>query len=104
RFAHLLEEQRSRARDAAKKVPIGLDSGAAPPSTFVGYDTLAADASLVSLLDPEFRELPVAEEGEEVRVFLDRTPFYAEGGGQVGDRGLIRTPSGLIRVNDTVAA
>jgi alanyl-tRNA synthetase len=58
----------------------------------------------VSLLDPEFRELSAAEEGQEVRVFLDRTPFYAEGGGQVGDRGLIRTPSGAIRVTDTVPA
>ena len=104
RFAQLLEEQRRRARDAAKKVPIGLDAGAAPPSTFVGYDTLAADATLVSLLDPEFRELHAAEEGEEVRVFLDRTPFYAEGGGQVGDRGAIRTPPGVIRVLDTVPA
>ena len=104
RFAELLEEQRRRARDAAKKVPIGLDAGAAPPSTFVGYDTLAADATLVSLLDPEFRELHAAEEGDEVRVFLDRTPFYAEGGGQVGDQGLIRTPTGVIRVLDTVPA
>jgi alanyl-tRNA synthetase len=104
RFAKLLEEQRGRARAAAKKVPIGLDAGAAPPSTFVGYDRLESEATVVSLLDPEFRELPAAEEGQEVRVFLDRTPFYAEGGGQVGDRGLIRTPSGVIRVVDTVPA
>ena len=100
----MLEEQRGRARAAAKKVPIGLDAGAAPPSAFVGYDHLESDGTVVSLLDPEFRELPAAEEGQEVRVFLDRTPFYAEGGGQVGDRGLIRTPSGVIRVTDTVPA
>jgi alanyl-tRNA synthetase len=104
RFAALLEEQRDRARKAAKKVPIGLDAGAAPPSTFVGYDHLDADGTIVSLLDPGFRELGGAAEGEEVRVFLDRTPFYAEGGGQVGDRGVIRTPSGVIRVIDTVPA
>jgi alanyl-tRNA synthetase len=104
RFAELLEEQRSRARDAAKKVPIGLDAGAAPPSTFVGYDHLDSEGTIVSLLDPEFRELQAAEEGQDVRVFLDRTPFYAEGGGQVGDRGLIRTASGVIRVTDTVPA
>ncbi|HWL90594.1 MAG TPA: alanine--tRNA ligase, partial [Actinomycetota bacterium] len=104
RFAELLEEQRGRARAAAKKVPIGLDAGAAPPTTFVGYDRLESDGTVVSLLDPEFRELQAAEEGEEVRVFLDRTPFYAEGGGQVGDRGLIRTPTGVIRVIDTVPA
>jgi alanyl-tRNA synthetase len=104
RFAALLEEQRRRARAAGKKVPVGLDAGATPPSEFVGYDSLASDATVVALLDPEFRELPVAEEGQEVRVVLDRTPFYAEGGGQVGDRGLIRTPSGVIKVIDTVPA
>ncbi|HEX6580991.1 MAG TPA: alanine--tRNA ligase [Actinomycetota bacterium] len=104
RFAALLEEQRDRARRAAKKVPIGLDAGAAPPTTFVGYETLESDATIVTMLDPESRELPVAEEGQDVRIFLDRTPFYAEGGGQVGDRGLIRTSSGVIRVVDTVPA
>jgi alanyl-tRNA synthetase len=104
RFAQLLEEQRRRARDAAKKVAVGLDAGAAPPTEFVGYERLEAEARLTSVLDPEFGVLPEAEEGQEVRVFLDRTPFYAEGGGQVGDRGTIRTPSGTIRVVDTVPA
>jgi alanyl-tRNA synthetase len=104
RFEELLDEQRGRARAAAKRVPIGLDAGATPPSTFVGYDRLESDSTVLSLLDQEFRELQAAEEGEDVRVFLDRTPFYAEGGGQVGDRGWIRTPSGAIRVVDTVPA
>ena len=101
RFAVLLEEQRRRARDAARKVAVGLDAGAAPPSEFIGYEQLVADAKLLSLLDRESRELEEAEEGDEIRVFLDRTPFYAEGGGQVGDRGVIRTPTGVIRVRDT---
>ena len=104
RFAELLDEQRRRAREAAKKVPIGLDAGAAPPTEFVGYETLETDGSITALLDPEFRELAEAEEGQDVRVFLDRTPFYAEGGGQVGDLGWIRTPTGVIRVTDTVPA
>jgi alanyl-tRNA synthetase len=104
RFAELLEEQRRRARDAAKKVAVGLDAGAAPPTHFVGYERLDADSTLISLLDPEFRELPEAEEGHDVRLFLDRTPFYAEAGGQVGDRGTVRAPSGSIRVLDTVPA
>jgi len=103
RFAELLDEQRRRAREAAKKVPIGL-AGAAPPTDFVGYETLETDGTIAELLDPEFRELAEAEEGQEVRVFLDRTPFYAEGGGQVGDQGRIRTPTGVIRVTDTVPA
>src|SRR5919106_596834 len=66
-------------------------------------EELAEEAGL-SVDTDRFAELPEAEEGQEVRVFLDRTPFYAEGGGQVGDRGLIRTPSGVIRVVDTVPA
>src|SRR5439155_3967637 len=50
------------------------------------------------------RELDAAEEGEEVRVFLDVTPFYAEGGGQVGDHGTIGTDTGVVRVTDAVPA
>jgi alanyl-tRNA synthetase len=100
RFTELLEEQRTRARAAAKKVPIGVDTGAVPPTEFVGYQRLEADATIVAMLDGESRELPVAEEGDDVRVFLNATPFYAEGGGQIGDHGTIRTATGVIRVVD----
>jgi alanyl-tRNA synthetase len=100
RFAELLEEQRRRARDAAKKVAVGLEAGAAPPSEFVGYERLDTDGRVVRLLDDENRELSAAEEGASVRVFLDRTPFYAEAGGQVGDSGTIRADTGVIRVED----
>ncbi len=100
RFAELLEEQRRRARASAKKVPIGIDAGAVPPSEFVGYRSLQAEGRIVAMLDSESRELPIAEEGEEVQLFLDVTPFYAEGGGQIGDHGTIRTETGSIRVVD----
>ena len=100
RFTELLEEQRARARGAAKRVPIGVESGAVPPTEFVGYQHLDADGQIVAMLDAENRELPVAEEGEDVRVFLNVTPFYAEGGGQIGDHGIIRTATGVIRVVD----
>ncbi len=100
RFGELLEDQRRLARGAAKKVAIGIDAGAVPPTTFVGYTDLEADGTVVALLDPDNRELPAAEEGQEVRLFLDVTPFYAEGGGQIGDRGLIRTETGTVRVTD----
>src|SRR5213078_804360 len=62
RFTELLEEQRARARSAAKKIPIGLDAGAVPPTEFVGYRQLDAGGEIVAMLDPESRELPVAEE------------------------------------------
>jgi len=100
RFTELLEEQRARARSAAKKIPIGLDAGAVPPTEFVGYRQLDAGGEIVAMLDPESRELPVAEEGADVRIFLNVSPFYAEGGGQIGDHGTIRTATGVIRVVD----
>ena len=104
RFRELLEEQRDRARKAAKKVEIGLDTGAVPPTTFVGYDQEEAEAPIALLLDDANAQLEAAEEGQSVRLLLDRTPFYAEGGGQVGDRGIITTPTGTIRVTDTQKA
>jgi alanyl-tRNA synthetase len=100
RFSELLEQQRARARDAAKKVPVGLDAGAVPPTEFVGYAQPEAEGDLAIVLDVDNRELELAEEGQEVRLFLTRTPFYAEAGGQVGDQGQIRTATGTVRVTD----
>jgi alanyl-tRNA synthetase len=100
RFGELLDEQRRRAREAAKKVPIGLEAAGVPPSEFVGYTSLDAEGNVTALLDGGSRELEAAEEGQEVRVFLDVTPFYPEGGGQIGDHGVIRTDTGLVRVTD----
>jgi alanyl-tRNA synthetase len=100
RFRELLEEQRQRARRAAKKIAIGTDTGAVPPTEFVGYAQPEAEGSVVGLLDPDDAPLESAEEGQDVRVFLSRTPMYAESGGQVGDQGVIRTQTGTIRVLD----
>jgi len=100
-FRELLEEQRTRARAAVKKVEIGLDAGAAPPTEFVGYAQPEAESPIALLLDSERGELESAHEGDEVLVFLGRTSFYAEAGGQVGDHGEIRTHTGSVRVRDT---
>ncbi len=104
RFRTLLQEQKDRARAAVKKVEIGLDAGAVPPTTFVGYEQPEAEGPIALLLSDENGQLEVAEEGQAVRVFLDRTPFYAEGGGQVGDHGVIRTHTGTVRVLDAQKA
>jgi alanyl-tRNA synthetase len=103
-FRDLLGAQRDRARKAAKKVEIGLDAGAVPPSEFVGYAQPQAEAPVLLLLDPDNALIEGADEGQEVRLFLARTPFYPEGGGQVGDRGQIRTHTGTVRVTDTQRA
>ena len=99
RFEALMDEQRERAKRSAKNVrveeelaTVAVEAGA---TEFVGYQTLESDGRLLALIVPGGRK-PVAAEGEEVRFVLDRTPFYAESGGQVGDHGLVRAPGGTI--------
>jgi alanyl-tRNA synthetase len=103
-FERLLAEQRSRARAdrraRAKAYGEGLAVEDLPATDFVGYQTLAAEGRVLALVaGGQGRQ--VLREGEEAVVVLDRTPFYAEGGGQVGDRGLLRAAGGVVAVEDT---
>jgi alanyl-tRNA synthetase len=104
RFDQLMAEQRDRGKKAAKQERTGEELAAvaadAGRTEFVGYQTLESDGRLLAVLVGTGR-VEVAGEGDDVRVVLDRTPFYAESGGQVGDHGYLRTPGGLIRVTDT---
>ncbi len=67
---------------------------------FIGYDHLQGTGTVLSLLR-EGEVVDRADEGQDVEVFVDVTPFYAESGGQVGDAGIIRTETGEIRIDDT---
>jgi alanyl-tRNA synthetase len=103
RFESLMADQRDRARRAAKKEQVEEElaevASTAGPTRFLGYQTLEAEGHVIALLlDGERSQ--VAEEGQDVRLVLDRTPIYAESGGQVADHGYVRTDSGLIRVVD----
>ena len=104
-FQREMNAQRERGRAAARfggarDLNRVYEALGAPPTAFVGYDALEANARVVGLLkDNEWA--PVAEEGDEVDIVLDRTPFYAEGGGQVGDTGTIVAAGGTARVDDT---
>ena len=98
-FDHALESQRQRARQAtraqfsaAEGVGDALEEG---HSLFVGYDEVETDAQVVH-----------AEGGEDSRVWLvlDRTPFYAEAGGQVGDRGWVEGNGFVVEVEDAQKA
>jgi len=104
RFEALMAEQRERAKRAAKKgraeEELAQVASQVGRTEFVGYEALEADASLVAIL-AEGGRAPAAGEGDEVRFILDRTPFYAESGGQIGDHGIVRGPNGTIRVTDT---
>ncbi len=110
RFDALMAEQRDRARAAAKRGGEGVPTeayreaaGVVGTTEFLGYTSLAAEAELGAIVTPGGL-LEAAEEGDEVEVVLPRTPFYAEGGGQVGDRGVLSTPTGRLRVLDTQEA
>jgi alanyl-tRNA synthetase len=106
-FDALMQEQRERARAGARKGGGGVPDdvyrqGASQAGAveFVGFETLEAEATLRALLTPA-GVLASASEGDEVEVVLSRSPFYAEGGGQVGDAGIIETPTGRLEVLDT---
>ena len=108
-FRAEMEAQRQRAREGAKfsgpqdaKVLRYRDLGV-DRVRFLGYDRLSEQSVIVALLDGDAVPIPRVEAGQEVEVVLRATPFYPEGGGQVGDAGEISTPDGLIEVTDTQA-
>ena len=68
---------------------------------FVGYDRLTQQTEVLALLTPDGDALSSAEAGQDVEVVLRETPFYAEGGGQVGDTGAILSLRGHVDVSDT---
>jgi alanyl-tRNA synthetase len=103
RFDVLMDEQRDRAKRAAKRGraedAVAAVAAEAGRTEFVGYETLETDATVLALLVDGARA-PAAHEGQEVRFVLSRTPFYAESGGQIGDHGLVRASAGTVRVTD----
>jgi alanyl-tRNA synthetase len=105
-FDHAMGEQRARARAAWKgsgDERVASVYGALANdlrATFVGYDTLRA-RSLVRALIVDGESRPSARAGEQVEIVVDETPFYAESGGQVGDRGTLTTDSGRVAIRDT---
>jgi alanyl-tRNA synthetase len=104
-FERLMTEQRDRAREGAKR---GTDQAAlvevareAGPTEFLGYQEEFAEGRVTGLVAGG-AGVEAAGDGQDVDVVLDRTPFYPEGGGQVGDAGIIRTETGELQVLDTV--
>ena len=106
-FEREMEAQRERARSAHAFVggmeklttyeDLGIDA-----VRFVGYSGLSQTSVVVALLE---EDAPVghASEGKKVEVVLQDTPFYPEGGGQVGDSGVITGPNGAVRIEHTHA-
>ena len=96
-FAAAMEEQRERARSAAKfDASLAADEGwvvlqPQKDTKFVGYEELKTEANVT-----RYREL-----GDDILICLDRSPFYAESGGQVGDTGWIKSDDLELRVTNT---
>ncbi|KAJ0434430.1 putative alanine--tRNA ligase [Helianthus annuus] len=89
-----MENQRRQSQAAHNTVKLTVENGSElteniPDTEFIGYDTLYSKAVIKGLL---LSGKPVVEvsQGNEVEVLLDRTPFYAESGGQIGDRGVLK--------------
>jgi len=68
---------------------------------FVGHKTRKCDAMIVDLLDKDENPEEMASAGEKVIIILDRTPFYGESGGQIGDTGIIQGEDFLVKIEDT---
>src|SRR5256714_1004248 len=97
-FKTAMSGQRERSRGAIKQTWTSVEN--LPRSEFTGYRELSTDSSITGLRK-DGKAVESATEGEAVELSVERTPFYAESGGQIGDTGDITTPSGRVRVDDT---
>ncbi|ABE75415.1 alanine--tRNA ligase [Psychrobacter cryohalolentis] len=101
-FDEHMQAQRERARDAGKfDVDYSSVIQVENPTTFIGYEQLEEEGVTIDALYQDGNPADSLTEGMEGVIVLDRTPFYAEGGGQVGELGEIRTASGVFEVQDT---
>jgi alanyl-tRNA synthetase len=104
-FEEEMEKQRQRSQEAHETIDLmavgsleELASGAAT-TEFLGY-TLPSTTAQVAVLIADGKQVESAEAGAKVQVVLDQTPFYAESGGQIGDRGYLTGEDVLVRIED----
>lgn len=111
-FTRLMQEQRTRAKEDARakktahgdtSVYRGVADGLGKPVEFTGYSEVTSEARVAGLVVGG-SAVASARTGDDVELVLDRTPFYAEGGGQLADGGLVRLGSGaVVEVRDVQA-
>ncbi|WP_449598650.1 alanine--tRNA ligase [Niallia sp. Marseille-Q9988] len=107
-FEREMESQRNRARKARQEVDSmqvqsGVLGNIKVESQFVGYEQWETEAKIVALLK-DGEEVESAEAGDEIQFILDKTPFYAESGGQIADKGIVKSTLVTIRVEDVQKA
>ena len=100
----LMEEQRKRSRSTSKMTGDVFIEGELDPdipkTKFEGYEQTQSTGKVLRLFIDD-RSVNEVSKGDQVKVVLDKTPFYAEAGGQIGDTGYIVGKKGKIRVDDT---
>ena len=100
-FDLAMQKQRDQARAAGKfKVAQGLEYSG-KPTQFHGYDTLKHEGAKVTALYVDGSAVQSVKAGDAAVIVLDNTPFYAESGGQVGDKGELRNEAVRFAVEDT---
>ncbi len=105
-FDRLMGEQRERARAARKNAGADAWEGeksvleGVPATSFLGYEAMGCSAKVLAILKDGGRVESVTA-GDEVAVVLDRTVFYAQSGGQVGDTGTLESDDAVLTVSDT---
>ncbi|NJP41438.1 alanine--tRNA ligase [Oscillospiraceae bacterium HV4-5-C5C] len=113
-FDEQMKNQRNQARAALKARggsawsdrSLPAETASLPATVFDGYDSLEESSELLMILQKDedtdqYQAVPSAVEGSEVLLIFDRTPFYAESGGQVGDRGLAATDTCQAEIQET---
>ncbi|RVZ22334.1 alanine--tRNA ligase [Helicobacter pylori] len=92
-FENCMQEQVKRSKASWKGKQNNADFStilnAYAPNEFVGYETTECSAKVLGFFDSDFKEITEANPNQEVWVLLEKTPFYAEGGGAIGDRGAL---------------
>ncbi|WQU77889.1 alanine--tRNA ligase [Helicobacter pylori] len=92
-FELCMQEQVKRSKASWKGKQNNADFSAIlnayAPNEFVGYETTECPAKALGFFDSDFKEIAEANPNQEVWVLLEKTPFYAEGGGAIGDRGVL---------------
>lgn len=106
-FDAAMAEQKAKARAAwsgsgeTRDAAIWFDLAERHGATeFLGYDTQQAEGAILAVVR-EGAEVETADEGQQIQIVVNQSPFYAESGGQVGDTGLIKTETGAAQVTDT---
>lgn len=107
-FEQEMESQRNRARSARQEVDsmqvqTGVLGEVTVSSEFIGYDKLTMESTIVALLQ-DGEMAASASAGDEIQFILDKTPFYAESGGQIADIGTLTANGALVKVKDVQKA